>query len=178
MRFLNYLLMACLVMLPLLAGAASTPNGSSNAELGLDDQVQELKRAALELNRDLFQLEEELLFPSNTQISVFLSMDIGKFFNLDSVSLKIDGKEVANYLYTDREVDALIRGGVQRLHIGNLYIGEHELVASFIGKGPRDRDYKRGTTARITKSLGPKYVELKIIDKSGNFQPEFSIKEW
>jgi hypothetical protein len=105
-------------------------------------------------------------------------MDVGKFFQLDSVQVKIDGKEVADYLYTQRELEALIRGGVQRIHIGNLRSGEHELVAFFTGKGPQGRDYKRGATTRIQKGLGPKYVELKIIDQTNNFQPEFDIKEW
>jgi hypothetical protein len=142
------------------------------------DQVEDLKKAALELNRDLFLLEEDLLFPSNTQVLIFLSMDIGEFFALDSVKLTIDDKEVADYLYTEREVNALFRGGIQRLHIGNLRTGEHELVAIFTGKGPHERDYKRGTTAKFTKGLGPKYVELKIVDKTGTLQPEFAIKEW
>ena len=132
----------------------------------------------LELNRDLFMLEEELLFPSNTQVSVFVSMDVGEFFQLDSVQLKIDGKEVADYLYTPREIDALVRGGVQRLHIGNLRSGDHELVAFFTGKGPKGRDYRRGTTATISKGLGPKYVELRIVDQTNNYQPEFDVKEW
>ena len=147
-------------------------------ETGVNEQVQTLKQQVLELNRDLFMLEEELLFPSNTQISVFVSMDVGEFFQLDSVQLKIDGKEVAAYLYTQREVEALIRGGVQRIHIGNLRNGEHELVAFFTGKGPQGRDYKRGATTKIRKGLGPKYVELKIVDQTKNFQPEFAIKEW
>jgi hypothetical protein len=144
----------------------------------LDDQVQDLKKQTLELNRDLFLLEEELLFPANTQVSVFVAMDVGNFFTLDAVKLKIDGKEVADYLYTQREIEALARGGVQRLHIGNLRAGDHELVAVFTGKGPHGRDYTRGATANITKGLGPKYVELKIVDKTGNFQPEFAVKEW
>ena len=144
----------------------------------LDDDVQSLKKQVVELNRDLFTLEEELLFPSNTQVSVFLSMDVGNFFDLDSVKVKIDNKEVADYLYTERQVEALIRGGVQRIHLGNLKTGEHELVAVFTGKGPHGRDYKRGATAKFKKGLGPKYVELKIVDQTGNFQPEFAVKEW
>jgi hypothetical protein len=92
--------------------------------------------------------------------------------------LKIDGKEVADYLYTPREIEALIRGGVQRLHIGNLRNGDHELVAFFTGKGPKGRDYKRGATTTINKGLGPKYVELRIVDQTRNYQPEFDIKEW
>ena len=164
-------LWACLLLWPLLVSAETQPNG-------ITDEVQNLKQQVLELNRDLFLLEEELLFPSNTQVSIFLSMDVGEFFQLDSVTLKIDGKEVANYLYTKRELEALVRGGVQRLHIGNLRSGEHELVAFFSGKGPHDRDYRRGATTVINKGLGPKYVELKIVDQTQNFQPEFEIKEW
>jgi len=145
---------------------------------GMKEDVENLKQEVLELNRDLFMLEEELLFPSNTQVSVFVSMDVGEFFELDSVTVKIDGKEVADYLYTQREIEALIRGGVQRIHIGNLKAGEHELVAFFTGKGPHGRDYKRGATTQIKKGLGPKYVELKIVDQTNNFQPEFVVKEW
>ena len=148
----------------------------SQVESGVNEEVQTLKQQVLELNRDLFMLEEELLFPSNTQVSVFVSMDVGEFFQLDSVQVKIDGKEVADYLYTQREVEALVRGGVQRIHIGNLRTGEHELVAFFTGKGPHGRDYKRGATLKIQKGQGPKYVELKIVDQTSNFQPDFDIK--
>ena len=161
-----------LLLLPALSIA------EPDAEKSLDDNVQSLKKQVIELNRDLFSLEEELLFPSNTQISVFVSMDVGNFFDLDSVKIKIDDKEVADYLYTEREVEALIRGGVQRIHIGNLKTGEHELVAIFTGKGPHGRDYKRGATTKFKKNLGPKYVELKIVDRTSNFQPEFAVKEW
>ncbi len=42
------------------------------------------------------------------------------FFALDAVKLTIDGTVVTNYLYTERQVDALQRGGVHRLYMGNL----------------------------------------------------------
>jgi hypothetical protein len=174
MRRLITGLLAGLLIWPLLLPAEQ----KAATETGIEEDVQTLKQQVLELNRDLFMLEEELLFPSNTQVSVFVSMDVGEFFTLDSVQLKIDGKEVADYLYTKREIDALARGGVQRLHVGNLRTGEHELVAFFTGKGPHGRDYKRGATATIKKGLGPKYVELKIVDQTNNYQPEFDVKEW
>jgi hypothetical protein len=132
----------------------------------------------VDLNRDLFVLEEELLFPANTQVAVFLSMDVGDFFALDSVQLKIDQKEVINYLYTPREVEALLRGGVHRLYLGNLKVGKHELVAFFSGKGPNDRDYKRGASLSFEKGIGAKYLELKINDRQRKQQPEFEIKDW
>ena len=123
-------------------------------------------------------LEEELLFPANTQVAVFLSMDVGEFFALDSVQLRVDGREVANYLYTPKEADALLKGGVHRLYLGNLKVGEHELVALFNGKGPNERDYRRGATLKFKKAIGAKYLELKINDKQRRAQPEFEIKDW
>ena len=144
----------------------------------LDEDVQDLKKQVLDLNRDLFLLEEELLFPSNTQTAVFISMDVGEFFGLDSVELKIDDKDVANYLYTEREAEALLKGGVQRLYIGNLKAGEHELVAVFTGKGPRTRDYRRAASLVFEKGIGPKYIELTISDRESKLQPEFVVKEW
>lgn len=144
----------------------------------LDQDVQALKKEVLDLNRDLFLLEEELLFPANSQVAFFISMDVGEYFDLDSVNLKIDGKEVANYLYTEREVGALHRGGVHRVHMGNLKTGDHELIAIFTGKGPHTRDYRRGATMSFNKGIGAKYLELEITDRVKKQQPEFMIKEW
>ncbi len=144
----------------------------------LDETVQDLKKDVVDLNRELFVLEEELLFPANTQVAVFVSMDIGEFFALDSLSLKIDNKEVANYLYTPREAEALLKGGVHRVYLGNLKVGEHQLVAFFSGKGPNERDYKRGANIKFEKGVGAKYLELKITDRQRKAQPEFAIKDW
>ena len=156
------------------APAAGKPPPSSE----LNQQIQDVKKDVVNLNRDLFVLEEQLLFPSSTQVQVFLSLDVGAYFTLDSVELKLDGDEVTDYLYTDREVAALRRGGVQRLHMANLDQGEHEIVAFFVGKGPKGRDYRRGAHLKFRKGLGPKYLELNIHDSTSKEQPEFSVKEW
>jgi hypothetical protein len=162
-------------------GAAGTPPepGEPPADTrSLDETVQDLKKDVVDLNRELFVLEEELLFPANTQVAIFVSMDIGEFFALDSLTLKIDNKEVANYLYTPREAEALLKGGVHRVYLGNLKVGEHELVAFFSGKGPNERDYKRGANLKFEKGVGAKYLELKITDRQRRAQPEFAIKDW
>src|SRR5437588_829099 len=125
---------------PAAEGATPATEGAADTR-GLDQEIQDLKKDVVDLNKDLFILEEELLFPANTQVAVFLSMDIGTFFALDSVTLKLDQREVINYLYTPRELEALLKGGVQRLYLGNLKVGPHELVAFFNGKGPIEHDY-------------------------------------
>ncbi len=163
----------------LAAASAADPEAASPDRFkSLDRDVQDLKKEVLDLNRDLFLLEEELLFPANSQVAFFISMDVGQYFALDSVNLKIDGKEVANYLYTDREVGALTRGGVHRVHMANLKTGEHEVIAVFTGKGPNARDYRRGATMTIDKGIGAKYVELEITDRVKKQQPEFVVREW
>lgn len=144
----------------------------------LTQQVEDLKQAVLDLNRDLLILEEELLFPANTQIALFLSMDVGQFFQVDAVEVKIDDQLVASHLYTPQQAQALFRGGVQRLYVGNLRNGAHEVTAFFVGKGPEGRDYKRGATVTIDKQLDPKMLELRIVDSTQKLQPVFDIKEW
>lgn len=161
----------------LISASLAGPLAASEMR-SLDEETQDLKKAVLDLNRELFVLEEELLYPANTQVAVFVSMDLGDYFGLDSIQLSLDGKDVSNYLYTDREVDALYRGGVHKLYLGNLKVGEHELVAIFTGKGPHDRDYRRGATLTFEKSIGAKYVELVISDREQSLQPEFQVREW
>jgi hypothetical protein len=165
------------------AGAVASPEAPlPDAPPGdfktLDQEVQGMKKDVIDLNKDLFVLQEELLFPANTQVAVYVSMDVGAFFALDSVTLKIDNKEVKNYLYTAREAEALLKGGVQEIYLGNLKVGKHELVAFFTGKGPVERDYKRGATLTFDKGVGAKYLELKITDRVTKHQPEFKIKDW
>jgi len=169
---------------PLLAAsapmaAASAPDAAASAPAGsLDERIQAAKADVIALNRDLLVLEEELLFPANTQVAVFVSMDVGELFALDSVQIRLDDKLVSTYLYTPLEVQALHRGGVQRVYLGNLKAGSHEIVAFFTGKGPHDRDYKRGTTIKFDKTTEPKYIELQIKDVQQKLQPEFNVKIW
>ncbi len=175
--FITLFLAAAAASMTAIGDEATVPAASGDRSM-LDAEVQSLRREVVDLNRDLFMLEEDLLFPASTQVAVFVSMDVGTFFAVDSVQLKVDDKEVANYLYTEREQEALKRGGVQRLWLGNLKAGEHEVTAFFTGQGPHERDYKRGTTLTVEKGVGAKYVELRISDKVSKLQPEFVVKVW
>jgi hypothetical protein len=162
---------------PSNAAPEKTPVTAADTR-ALDEEIQAIKKEVVDLNRDLFVLEEELLFPANTQVAVFLSMDVGDFFALDTVELRLDNKQVTKYLYTAREAEALLKGGVQRLYLGNMRVGSHELVALFTGKGPNGQDYSRGAQLKFEKSVGAKYLELKISDRERKRQPEFEIKDW
>jgi hypothetical protein len=152
---------------PVTEAAAATPVSATGSDL------EHVKKELLSLKRDLVILEEDLLFPASSQVAVFLSMDIGELFQLDAVTLKLNGKEVAHHLYTDRQVDALYRGGVQKLYVGNVKQGQNRLTAFFTGRGPSGRDYRRATTVEFEKTFEPAFVELAISDSGAKYQPEF-----
>jgi len=144
----------------------------------LSREIQSLKSSVVDLNKDLRLMEEELLFPSSTQASVFVSLDIGQFFTLESIKLKLDGKQVATHLYSDKQRHALARGGIQRLHITNLNQGLHTVSAFFTGLGPNGRPYKRGSELQFTKGKGSQYLELAIVDDMAKQEPIFTIRKW
>lgn len=144
----------------------------------LSQQVEDLKQAALELNRDLLILEEDLLFPANTQIAVYVSSDVGHYFQLDAVKLHVDDQLVASHLYTEKQNSALNRGGIQRLYLGNLKTGKHEITAFVHGYGPQKREYKRAATYSLKKDQNPTMLEVRIKDSSQSMEPEFEFKEW
>ncbi|MDP5151620.1 AraC family transcriptional regulator [Rheinheimera baltica] len=144
----------------------------------VNTQLEQLKQQVIQLNRELFLLEEELLFPPETQLAVYLSADMGQFFQLDSVELILNDKPVEAHLYTTQQWDALKRGAIQPLFKGNVKAGEHNLTAVFIGKGPDNRDYRRAVSYPFTKAEEAVLLELQIKDRSSDYQPDFIVQPW
>ena len=123
---------------------------------GLDEQVQEIKSDVLGIAAELNQLEEKLLYPSNTQVAVFVSLVSGETFRLDSVEIQLDGKPVAHHLYTFKELEALQKGGVQRIYTGNVRSGEHDLQVFVIGKTGEAPISKNRSASRSIRMWAPR----------------------
>ncbi|WP_417521179.1 AraC family transcriptional regulator [Marinobacter sp.] len=176
---LKTLAAALLAALMLLTGAAlAAEPDTANDSRAVAERVEDLKKKVIRLNRDLFILEEDLLFPASTQFAVFLSVDAGQFLKLDAVKLKVNGEIVASHLYTERQVTALERGGMQRLYMGNLKTGTHEVTAFVEGLGPDNRAYKQAATLAFDKGTETAALEIRIQDRSSDYQPVVSIVEW
>jgi len=172
-----FLQLCSIYLAAILSFVVSAEEVSREQVKGLDEQVQGIKKDVLNLSSELARLEEKLLFPSNTQVSLFISMHEGDDFRLDSVQLKLDKKVVAQHLYSYRELEALQLGGVQRLYLGNVKTGEHELVVSYSGKAPAGGEYKRSGTYRVNKDVGPKFVEIKIAGPESTEQ-DIQFRDW
>jgi len=145
---------------------------------GLDEQVQEIKTDVLGIAAELHRLEEKLLYPSDTQIAIFVSLAAGaEKFRLDAVDIELDGKQVAHHLYTFKELEALKKGGVQRIHVGNVRTGEHPLRIAVIGKTEGGSDVQREESFKVSKGIGPKLVGV-VLAGAGIGSKTITLKDW
>jgi hypothetical protein len=129
---------------------------------GLDEQVQDIKSDVLGIAAELNRLEEKLLYPSNTQVAVFVSLAKGETFRLDSIEIQVDGKPVTHHLYSFKELEALRMGGVQRIYTGNVRSGEHELQVLVLGNNGDGVDFQKSERFKVTKDAGPRIVEISL----------------
>jgi len=136
---------------------------SARAQMkGLDEQVQEVKTDVLSIAADLNQLEEKLLYPSDTHLAVFVSLPHGETLRLDAVQIQIDGQLATNYIYSFKELDALRKGGVQRIYSGNIATGAHEIEVSVSGKLANGKDYSQSGRFPFTKEIRPKLLGVSL----------------
>jgi hypothetical protein len=170
--FAATLLIAGLFALPAQAEDTKQGNGALASEL------EDIKSQVLKLNRDLFILEEDLLFPASTQIAVFVSVDVGRFLKLDSVELKIDDNNVSGFLYTERQRKALEQGGIQRIYLGNLKMGPHLLTAIFTGNDAEGRTVQRAISHNFDKTDETVMIELKVEDSESSYRADIKVEQW
>ena len=144
------------------AAFANAADPSPEELRSLDEQVQEIKTDVLAIAAELSTLEEQLLFPSNTQVAVFVSLEETDSFRLDAIRLLIDGQLAAHHIYSFKELDALMSGGTQRLFAGNLAGGQHDLEVTVIGKLPNGKDYNRTEQFTFEKSIDPRLLGIAL----------------
>lgn len=168
---------AALFALPLCVGTAYAWDQQDDRKQmkGLDEQVQEVKSEVLDIAQELNRLEEKLLYPSGTQVALFVSLTQGEQMRLDAIRVQIDGQLVAHHIYSAKELEALRKGGVQRLYVGNVATGEHRLEVLVDAKLPSGADFSRTERFTFRKEVKPKMVGLTLAS-SGN--APIALGEW
>jgi hypothetical protein len=151
---------------------------SARAQMkGLDEQVQEVKSDVLSIAAELNQLEEKLLYPSDTHLAVFVSLAHGETLRLDAVQIQIDGKLATHYIYSFKELDALRKGGVQRIYSGNIASGEHQIDVAASGKLANGKDYTQSEHFSFTKEIKPKLLGVMLAGPDSP-QPGIRLGDW
>jgi len=158
------------------AGAFAEVSADKQEFRSLDEQVQSLKGEVISINRELMLLQEKLVYPSNTEMSVFVSLQAGNKFSLDSIDLQIDNKSVQKHVYTYRELEAMLNKGVQRLYTGNLANGKHAVSVKISGHTSSNSKYEKMAAFTVSKENGPKLVELQVV--SGGGAPSIKLTNW
>ena len=146
---------------------AADANPDQRQMRDLDEQVQQTKSDVLSIAAELNQLEEKLVYPSGTQVAIFVALAKGDQMRLDAVRLQIDGQLVAHYIYSAKELEALRKGGVQRIYVGNVATGDHQLNVLVDGKLKGGADFNRTEHFTFRKEVKPKLVELTVAGDSG-----------
>ena len=167
---LSILLAVCVMPVP-------AQDASREQMKGLDEQVQEVKSDVLSIAAELSQLEEKLLYPSNTHLAVFVALAQGEKFRLDAVQVQIDGQLATHYIYTFKELEALQKGSVQRLYTGNITTGQHEIEVSLSGKLENGNDYSRTERFPFSKGVGPKLIGVTLAGPDAG-KPAIDLGEW
>jgi hypothetical protein len=169
---MNYLKKALVfgITVLLMGSSAYGKEISKEQVKGLDEQVQEIKGDALSISAELAKLEEKLLYPSNTEVSVFVSLKTGETFRLDSVDIQVDGKPVTHHLYTLKELEALRKGGVQKIYTGNIRTGDHDLDVQVSGRTSGGSDFQRSGHFTLSKDVAPKIVEVSLASETITFK--------
>lgn len=169
------------VLLALLLEVAGAPLPAAESYReqmkGLDEQVQEVKSDVLSIAAELNQLEERLLYPSNTHLAVFVALAKGETLRLDAVQIQIDGQLAAHYIYSFKELEALQKGGVQRIYTGNIGTGQHEIQVALSGKLASGKDYNRTERFQFTKAVQPKLIGVTLAGPDSD-QPAINFGDW
>jgi hypothetical protein len=161
-----------------ICARTSPADESARAQMkGLDEQVQEVKSDVLSIAAELNQLEEKLLYPSDTHLAVFVSLAQGETLRLDAVQIQIDGRPATRYIYSFKELDALRRGGVQRIYSGNIATGTHEIEVAVSGKLANGKDYTQTERFPFTKEIKPKLLGVKLAGPDAA-QPGIHLGDW
>jgi len=142
---------------------------------GLDEQVQEVKSDVLSISQELSRLEEKLLYPSGTQVAIFVALAKGDQMRLDSVRLQIDGQLVTHHIYSAKELEALHKGGVQRIYVGNVTTGDHQLEVLVDAKLEDGKDFSRTEHLTFRKEVKPKLVGLTL---AGSGNTPVALGDW
>jgi len=159
-RLIRTFMVFLFVCSPVLQSSAQDISGEEMRSL--DGQVQEIKSDVLSIASELANLEERLLFPSNTQVAVFVSMTEDDAFRLDAVKLEINGELATHHIYTFKELEALQKGGVQRVYTGNVATGDHELTVTILGKLNNGKDLNESNSFVFAKGVEPKALGITL----------------
>jgi hypothetical protein len=174
----TWLAVAAASLMAGLPASTTAAEAARDASLhSLDEQVQEIKSDVLAIAAELDNLEERLLYPSNTQVAVFVAVEGDDTLSIDSARISIDGELVSHHVYSWKELEALGKGGVQRIYTGNVRTGDHRIEVEVRGRRGSDKTFEIVGAGSFAKQKEPKRVGITLRPQGGDV-PGIAIEDW
>ena len=175
-RFIRFVILALVACTPIATGLAQDISGDGMRSL--DGQVQEIKSDVLDIASELGNLEERLLYPSNTQVALFVALAEGDAFRLDAVQVEIDGELATHHIYSYKELEALQKGGVQRVYTGNVPTGDHQITVTMLGKLKNGKDLNQTDSFVFAKGVEPKALGITLSQPGSATSSGIQVGDW
>jgi hypothetical protein len=131
--------------------------------LNSSEKLSELKHDVVTLNSDIMRLKMSLAAVKHEQLTILLQLNKSPDFELYNIKLRLNSTVVVDFDYSDREVSALENQGVQRLYVGKLTPGIHQVTAFLTGTQSDGNIYKRGAMLKLIKSEYGKTLLVNIV---------------
>ena len=147
-------------------------------EASVAQDIVTVKRSVLELNKDLYELEESLLSPATTRAAFYFSLLHGEFFEPLSIELTAEGMPSVQHIYTERQVSALRMGAVQPLAEINIGPGKHSLHGVVRGVNQLGQKRELVIDQVVEKTDKPLLLEIVVSDNAEKQTAIAEVRNW
>lgn len=146
-------------------------------DVRVTQEIQAAKQQVLQLNKELYELEQALLKPITTQAAVYFSIQPIEQFAPLSIDVQLGRLAPIHHVYSEREVQALRMGAVQPLAHSHLAPGAHDVLVRINGVNVRGETQQLTANRSIEKGDGPLYLEIHIGAATGQ-SVQATIRTW
>jgi len=78
------------------------------------------------------------------------------------VKIEIDGELATHHIYSYKELEALQKGGVQRIYTGNVPTGDHQLSVTMVGQLKNGAEFNKTDQFSFAKGVEPKALGITL----------------
>jgi hypothetical protein len=151
------------------------------AQQAVDQNLQQLKQQALDIDQQALAAEEDFLYPVRTRVNIYVGVLIPGMLIKD-MTITIDGGAPLHYEYNAKESQVLQDGGLQRVLRINAEPGSHQVHAEFTAQysdaKAGDAPFTGSLNASFDKSERTADIELALLRTGFLTPPELRLKDW
>jgi hypothetical protein len=174
---------AATALLPvaILADSPQPAAADPAAQQAVDQNIQQIKQQALDVEQQALAAEEDFLYPVRTRVNIYVGVLIPGMLIKD-MTISVDGGAPVHYAYNEKESQVLQDGGLQRVLRINAEPGSHQIRAQFVAQysdaKAGDPPFTGSLSASFDKTERTADIELALLREGFLTPPELRLKDW